>query len=111
MNELAFDAEVVTLSACGTAGGREVPGEGIVGLARAFQFAGARSVVVTQWPVSDQWTASLMRGFYLRLEKGMGPAEALREAQRDQLMLGGAPGHPFNWAAFQVMGGWKEMAR
>ena len=111
MNELAIDAEVVTLSACGTAGGREVPGEGVVGLARAFQFAGARSVVVTQWPVSDQWTASLMNGFYLRLEEGMGPAEALRGAQRDQLRLGGTSGHPFNWAAFQVMGDWKEMAR
>jgi CHAT domain-containing protein/tetratricopeptide (TPR) repeat protein len=104
MNEMAIDAEVVTLSACGTAGGREVPGEGIVGLARAFQFAGARSVVVTQWPVSDQSTASVMRGFYDRLERGVGPAEALRGAQDDQLELGGTAAHPFHWAAFQVMG-------
>ncbi|MEN8163332.1 MAG: CHAT domain-containing protein [Acidobacteriota bacterium] len=104
MNEMVIDAEVVTLSACGTAGGREVPGEGIVGLARAFQFAGARSVVVTQWPVSDQSAASLMSGFYDRLERGVGPAEALRGAQNDQLMLGGTSTHPFHWAAFQVMG-------
>ncbi len=107
MNEMAIDAEVVTLSACGTAGGREVPGEGIVGLARAFQFAGARSVVVTQWPVSDQSTASVMSGFYTRLEQDMGPAEALRGAQDDQLALGGTSAHPFHWAAFQVMGDYR----
>jgi len=104
MNEMTVDAEVVTLSACGTAGGREVPGEGIVGLARAFQFAGARSVVVSQWPVSDQSTVSLMSGFYDRLKQGIGPAEALRGAQDAQLALGGASAHPFHWAAFQVMG-------
>lgn len=111
MNEMDIDAEVVTLSACGTAGGREVPGEGIVGLARAFQFAGARSVVVTQWPVSDQSTAPLMSNFYLRLEQGIGPAEALRGAQSDELALGGSRALPFNWAAFQVMGDWKETPR
>lgn len=111
MNEITIDAEVVTLSACGTAGGREVPGEGIVGLARAFQFAGARSVVVTQWPVADQSTVPLMSGFYVRLQQGMGPAEALRGAQSDQLALGGAWAHPFNWAAFQVMGDWQETVR
>lgn len=104
MNEMTIDAEVVTLSACGTAGGLEVPGEGIVGLARAFQFAGARSVVVTQWPVSDQSTVSLMSGFYDRLKQGIDPAEALRGAQDEQLALGGASAHPFHWAAFQVMG-------
>lgn len=108
MNDLDIDAEVVTLSACRTAGGREVPGEGIVGLARAFQFAGARSVVVTQWPVSDQSTASLMIHFYRRLEQGMAPAEALQGAQKEKLAQGGAGALPFNWAAFQVMGDWKK---
>lgn len=111
MNEIDIDAEVVTLSACSTAGGREVPGEGIVGLARAFQFAGARSVVVTQWPVSDQSTASVMSHFYRRLEQGIGPAEALQGAQSDQIALGAARALPFNWAAFQVMGDWKKTPR
>jgi CHAT domain-containing protein/tetratricopeptide (TPR) repeat protein len=107
----AISADVVTLSGCGTGSGAEIPGEGVVGLAWAFQVAGARSVVATLWPVNDEHTVPLMVEYYRRLHQGEGPADALRDAQADQVAHGGARAHPFNWAAFQVMGDWKGRAQ
>jgi CHAT domain-containing protein/tetratricopeptide (TPR) repeat protein len=101
---LRLDADLVTLSACDTALGRELAGEGVLGLTRAFHYAGARTVVSSLWRVSDRSTAGLMRAFYRHLVDGASKAEALRRAQLE--VRRGAGRHPFYWAAFQVHGSW-----
>ncbi len=105
---LRLNADLVTLSACDTALGKDAGGEGILGLTRAFQFAGARSVVASLWSVSDASTPELMRRFYTYLRAGETKAEALRRAQVD-LLRSGDPrlAHPYHWAAFQLYGGWE----
>jgi CHAT domain-containing protein len=109
------DADLVTLSACETALGKELGGEGLLGLTQAFQYAGARSVLASLWGVADESTALLMRQFYGYLKAGKGKAEALRAAQIDLIRSrtstkasAGAPfSHPFHWAAFQLIGDWR----
>jgi CHAT domain-containing protein/tetratricopeptide (TPR) repeat protein len=98
-----LDADLVTLSACDTALGREMGGEGLVGLTRAFQYAGARSVLASLWSVADLSTARFMQSFYGHLRAGMTKDEALRAAQLEQVR----DSHPFHWAAFQLTGDWK----
>ncbi|HSN88017.1 MAG TPA: CHAT domain-containing protein, partial [Thermoanaerobaculia bacterium] len=102
-----LEADLVTLSACDTALGREMGGEGLVGLTRAFQYAGARSVVASLLSVSDISTARFMKGFYSYLRSGKSKDEALRAAQIDQIRTSGSSSHPFHWAAFQLTGDWK----
>lgn len=113
--DFRLDADLVVLSACETALGGEEAGEGIVGLTRAFEYAGARSVLASLWPVADQSTALLMARFYEGLRSGLPKDEALREAQL-ALAAGPVEGKegrlvdavaPFHWAAFQVYGDWK----
>jgi tetratricopeptide (TPR) repeat protein len=99
-------AELVTLSACETGLGKEMGGEGLIGLTRAFQHAGARSVVASLWAISDRSTAVLMRRFYERLQAGAPKDEALQAAQV-ALLRGAGTAHPFHWAAFQVNGDWR----
>lgn len=101
-----IDADLVTLSACETALGKEMGGEGLVGLTRAFQYAGARSILASLWSVGDASTADLMRRFYGYLKTGKSKDEALRSAQIE-LMRGPTASHPFHWAAFQLIGDWK----
>jgi CHAT domain-containing protein/tetratricopeptide (TPR) repeat protein len=102
-----LDADLVTLSACDTALGREMAGEGLVGLTRAFQYAGARSVVATLWGVSDRSTTRFMESFYRHLRAGRPKDEALRAAQIDQIWNEAGTSHPFHWAAFQLTGDWR----
>lgn len=106
--DLELSAEMVVLSGCRTAAGREVPGEGPVGLAQAFMHAGARRVVSTLWGVNDAVTATLMARFYERLlgPRPLAPAAALRDAQ---LHVRAQPRwrHPYYWAAFQLQGDWQ----
>lgn len=104
---LRLDADLVTLSACDTALGREMAGEGLVGLTRAFQYAGARSVVATLWGVADVSTARFMESFYRHLRAGRTKDEALRAAQMDQIRKKTGASHPFHWAAFQLTGDWR----
>src|SRR5260370_16313338 len=78
---LKLNAELVTVSACSTAVGKLVDGEGMIGLTRAFIYAGADSVVVSLWNVNDAATADLMRGFYENLKRGLPKDEALRQAK------------------------------
>lgn len=99
-----LDADLVTLSACETALGAEEGGEGMVGLTRAFQWAGARSVVASLWTVSDESTATLMKELYRRLAAGTAKDEALRLAQHSLLSAGGDLAHPFFWAGFELLG-------
>jgi CHAT domain-containing protein len=100
-----LDADLVTLSACDTALGKEMGGEGLVGLVRAFQFAGARSVLASLWSVSDRPTAMLMKRFYTHLRQGKTKDEALRAAQLDLIGTKKAGlSHPYHWAAFSLYG-------
>lgn len=106
LEEVRSPASLVVLSACETGLGREVAGEGLVGLVRAFHVSGAPSVVASLWRVEDSATAALMKAFYGALAEGRPPVEALREAQAD-LRRGSATGRPlppYYWAAFQVYG-------
>ncbi len=99
------DAELVVLSACKSGHGRALAGEGIIGLARAFHYAGARTLVVSQWAVSDRSTAEFMAWFYSYLKAGASAAEALRLAQQATAVSSGMA-HPYHWASFQVRGDW-----
>jgi CHAT domain-containing protein len=107
-----LDADLVVLSACETGLGEIRGGEGIIGLTRAFQYAGARSVLASLWRVDDRATAELMERFYHHLRAGKPKAEALRAAQLD--LLGAQSGHPgrnaaapYFWASMQLFGDWQ----
>jgi CHAT domain-containing protein/tetratricopeptide (TPR) repeat protein len=97
---LDLHADLVVLSGCRTGLGR-LSGDGILGLTRAFLYAGAASIVVSQWDVGDRSTAALMDRFYRGLAEGRGRAEALREAQLEALRRG-RPAR--DWAAFVLVG-------
>jgi CHAT domain-containing protein len=102
---LKLNADLVVLSGCRTGLGREISGEGLVGLMRGFLFAGAKRVTVSLWDVSDEATAELMKRMYRGLLTGrrLAPAAALREAQismiRDQKWNA-----PYYWAPFIMFG-------
>ena len=101
---LRLNADLVVLSACETGLGKEVKGEGLIGLTRAFMYAGAPSLVVSLWKVQDLSTAELMVGFYRSLKNGsLSKAEALRQAQLE-LIRKGQLAHPYYWAGFVLMG-------
>lgn len=102
-SQLRLRAELVVLSACDTALGRTVRGEGIVGLTRAFQYAGARSLVASQWEVGDKSTSALMLAFYESLGAGKQKDEALRLAMA-KVAASQATRHPHYWAAFTLTG-------
>jgi len=104
---LKLSADLVVLSACQTALGKDIRGEGLVGLTRGFMYAGAPRVVASLWQVDDAATADLMREFYKAMfSESMRPAEALRTAQvrtwerNPQLS-------PYFWAAFTLQGEWR----
>ncbi len=101
--ELDLAADLVVLSACETALGREVRGEGLVGLTQGFFSAGASAVLVSLWQVDDRATARLMEGFYRRLLEGESPAAALREAQLSLRRDTGWQA-PYYWAPFVLQG-------
>jgi len=104
---LKLPADLVVLSACRTALGPEIRGEGLVGLTRGFQYAGARAVLVSLWEVDDEATAELMRLFYREmLERGRAPAAALRSAQ-DALRRRPEWNAPYFWAGFSLQGDWR----
>jgi|GEM_PF-527474 len=106
---LGLHADLVVLSACETATGKLRRGEGIVSLARAFSFAGAKSLVTSLWKVDDTTTKDLMTGFYRHLHDGEAKDAALQQAKFDFLENkrdadGGAKLHPFFWAGFIAVG-------
>ena len=105
VEELALDADLVVLSACDTGGpGHETGGESLSGLARAFFYAGARSLLVSHWEVPDKPTMRLLTGTFERLTtKDVTLAEALRESQ--VALIENRPlSHPLAWAGFTVVG-------
>ena len=85
---------------------KNLGGEGLVGLTRAFQYAGARSVLASLWSVADESTADLMSRFYRHLKAGKTKDAALRAAQLD-LIRSRRFFHPFHWAAFTLTGDWR----
>jgi CHAT domain-containing protein/tetratricopeptide (TPR) repeat protein len=104
---LKLNAELVVLSACQTALGKEVRGEALVGLTRAFMYAGASSVMASLWTVSDRSTAELMTRFYQGMLVGkLSPAAALRDAQIS-MWKDGRWARPYYWAAFTLQGEWR----
>jgi len=104
---LDLQADVAVLSGCETALGREIRGEGIVGLARGFLYAGAGRVVASLWKVRDRSTAELMRRFYQALlTEGRPPAAALRQAQL-ALRTDRRWADPYYWAPFAMYGDWR----
>ncbi|MFH0841466.1 MAG: CHAT domain-containing tetratricopeptide repeat protein [Bacteroidota bacterium] len=104
---LKLNADLVVLSACQTGLGKLIRGEGIVGLTRAFMYAGTPSVLVSLWSVSDISTATLMGEFYKNLIKNkLSKTEALRKAQLT-LMSDNKYAHPFYWAPFILIGDWR----
>jgi CHAT domain-containing protein len=104
---LRLSAELVVLSACQTALGRDFRGEGLVGLTRGFMYAGARVVVATLWDVRDEQTSKLMERFYAGMMRdGLRPAAALRAAQLSMLE-DPAGSSPVYWAGFVLQGDWQ----
>lgn len=104
---LKLDADLVVLSACQTALGKEIKGEGLVGLTRGFMYAGAPRVVASYWRIDDRATADMMKRFYTAMLKdGLRPSAALRAAQvsmwQDKRWQS-----PHYWAAFTIQGEWR----
>ena len=105
---LNLPADLVVLSACNTGLGKDVRGEGLIGLTRGFMYAGASGVMASLWKVDDEATAELMKHFYSgMLKDGLPPAAALRQAQvtmwkRKQWRS------PYYWAAFVLQGEYRE---
>ena len=104
---LKLSADLVVLSACQTARGGEIEGEGLIGLTRGFLYAGAPRVVATLWAVDDRATALVMKHFYEgMLVRGLTPAAALRSAQAEMANTKGWES-PYYWAAFTLQGEWR----
>jgi CHAT domain-containing protein len=104
---LRLSADLVVLSACQTALGGEITGEGLIGLTRGFLYAGASRVLATLWEVDDRTTAELMKGFYAAvLVHGERPSAALRAAQVAMYQTKGWDA-PYYWAAFTIQGEWR----
>ena len=104
---LKLNADLVVLSACETGLGKDIKGEGLVGLTRGFMYAGAPRVVASLWKVDDIATAELMQRFYkFMLQQNLSPAAALRAAQldisRQQRWI-----DPYYWAGFTLQGEWR----
>lgn len=104
---MRLNADLIVLSGCQTALGKEIKGEGLVGLTRGFMYAGVPRVVASLWSVEDRATADLMKRFYRGvLTQGMRPAAALRAAQAELRQERGWVA-PYFWAGFTLQGDWR----
>ena len=104
---LNISSELVVLSACQTALGKDIRGEGLIGLSRGFLYAGSDRVVASLWKVDDSATAEFMKLFYRNhLEKNMSASASLRQAKLEMMKI---PRYksPFYWSAFTLLGDWK----
>ena len=102
MAEQPLSADLVTISACRSAGERTYAGEGLVGFAWAFLRAGAQRVIAGLWDVDDRSTADLMGRVYAEMAQGRSPSAALRSAKLDMIARGGSGAKPYYWAPFQL---------
>jgi CHAT domain-containing protein/Tfp pilus assembly protein PilF len=103
-----WGTKLVTLSACDTGVGEIKNGEGVYGLRRAFFLAGAETLVMSLWPVSDYVTREIMTAYYGGLKQGLGRGDALRQAQLAMLARANRQ-HPFYWASFIQAGEWANL--
>jgi CHAT domain-containing protein len=105
---LKLPAELVVLSACQTGLGKEIKGEGLIGLTRGFMYAGAPRIVASLWKVDDRATSELMKRFYQGLlgPEALRSAGALRQAQLS-ILKKKQWREPYYWAAFVLQGEWK----
>lgn len=104
---LKLNSDLIVLSACQTALGKDVRGEGLIGLTRGFMYAGAQSVAASLWKVDDAATAEFMKRFYQNLlRKNLKPSAALFAAQNEMKQI---PRYrsPYFWAGFTLQGEWK----
>jgi CHAT domain-containing protein len=101
--KLKLSADLVVLSSCESALGKDLESEGIIGLPRGFLYAGARSVIASLWKVDDDATAALMKALYSRMQRGESPSDALRGAQLE-LLKGTRFSDPYYWGAFVLEG-------
>ena len=101
---LRLRAEMVVLSGCQSGLGTLRRGEGIIGLTRAFLFAGVPNIVVSLWAVEDQSTARLMNAFYRNLRRGVHRSQALQQAKIELLHSPDQKQNPFYWAPFVLIG-------
>jgi CHAT domain-containing protein len=103
-----WGTKLVTLSACDTGVGEVRSGEGVYGLRRAFFLAGAETLVMSLWPVSDYVTREMMTRYYSGLKRGLGRGDALRQSQLAMLARTNRQ-HPFYWASFIQAGEWASL--
>jgi CHAT domain-containing protein/tetratricopeptide (TPR) repeat protein len=104
--KLKLSADLVVLSSCDSALGRDLESEGIIGLPRGFLYAGAKSVIASLWKVNDDATATLMSRLYARIKKGQSPSSALRGAQLE-MVQDERWANPYYWAAFVLQGDYR----
>jgi CHAT domain-containing protein len=97
-----LQADLVTISACHSAGAKSYAGEGLLGFTWAFLHAGAKNVIAGLWNADDEATAEIMDGFYARLVSGARPGEALRRAKLKLLRSPGPLRVPYYWGALQL---------
>jgi len=102
--DLDLRADLVVLSGCSTGLGKLRHGEGLIGMSRAFLYAGANNVLVSLWPVKDESTAQLMTSFYANLKKGMTKTRALQQAKMELIHARDWRSNPFYWGAFILRG-------
>jgi CHAT domain-containing protein len=100
--QLKLNSDLVVLSSCNSGLGRIDESEGIIGMAKAFFEAGARSIVVSLWEVNDKYTSKLMTAFYRKLNDGLDKSEALRQAKIEFIKEYSA--NPYYWGAFVLSG-------
>ena len=105
IRRLRLSAELVTISACETALGPRVRGEGVIGLPHAFLSAGARGTLVTLWRIADRSTSEFMADFYRELSAGRSPSHALLAVRKAWLADRQRAPHPAQWAPFVLVGG------
>jgi CHAT domain-containing protein len=99
---LKMNANIVALIACQTGLGKELSGEGVMSMGRAFQYAGARSVLMSLWSVAEKSSVQLVENFFRNLKDRKGKLEVLKTA-REEIRKGGFD-HPFFWASFILVG-------
>jgi CHAT domain-containing protein len=100
--DLRLEPDLVTISACRSAGSKAYSGEGLVGFAWAFLEAGAHNVVAGIWNVDDAAAPVIMEELYKQWREGASPAAALRGAKLKLMQMGGAFRKPYYWGAFEV---------
>ena len=99
---LKMNADIVALTACQTGLGKVISGEGTMGMGRAFQYAGARSVLMSLWSVAEKSSVQMVESFFRHVKEGKSKLEALRLARKEIREAG--YDHPFFWAPFILVG-------